>query len=77
MALDDLFDTELRFVKKLKDMLTWDRIHFEQIPIYWTTSLTDGTDKGEGHVFDLSDTGKGAERMVTYEEREEFVAKSI
>lgn len=77
MTLDDLLETELRFVRQMRDMLSWDKTLFEQLPIYWTTALTDGLRDGTGHVFDLSDTGNGAERQVLFEEREEYVAKAI
>ena len=64
----------------MQAMLAWSKEEWDATveygPIYWTTRLTDGSKDGPGHVIDISDTGNGENREVTFDEREEYVGKA-
>lgn len=71
--LDDIFQIEYRFFKKINGILNATEPEFssDDAVYYWTVTLADGKE------LDLTSDGTGKDRQVKYCERYDFVQRCI
>lgn len=73
--LNDFEEVDKQFVKRMKEILALEEKDFNVMPRFWQTTYSCAD--GSNDQVDLTENGTGDSRLVTYDERIEYVCKCL